>query len=169
MRNKKGAYWTGRLTCGVLGDRSSLWHNSEQRKDWKIAFAMTAGLRVIYSAFAAVAAVFVHPSASVIQSNVFTENLPAPGGWHYALFGIWERFDTLWYLHIAKHGYDLPAGVVFYPLYPLLIRSMRGIVGPIAAALLISTVAAFFYFLGLLRLMRSEFPDVRPLRTLTLA
>src|ERR1700692_1773326 len=150
MRNDKCAYWTGRLTCGVLGDRSSLWHNSEQRKNWKIAFAMTAGLRVIYSAFAAVAAVFVHPSASLIQSNVLAENLPAPGGWHYALFGIWERFDTLWYLRIAKRG-------------------LGGLVGPIAAALLISTVAAFFYLWGLLRLIHSEFPDMQPLRTLTLA
>jgi hypothetical protein len=146
-----------------------LWRDWEQGKNWKIAFAMTAGLRLIYSAVAAVASVFVHPSASVIRSNAFAENLPAPGGWHYALFGIWERFDTLWYLHIAKRGYDLPAGVVFYPLYPLLIRALGGLVGPTAAALLISTVAAFFYFWGLLRLVRSEFPDMQPLRTLTLA
>jgi Gpi18-like mannosyltransferase len=99
--------------------------------------------------------------------------LPAPGGWHYALLGIWERFDTLWYLRIAERGYDLPAGVVFYPLYPCLIRSLRGLAGPMAAALLISTLAAFFYFWGLLRLVenevRSEFPNAQPLRTVMLA
>ncbi|HEY4847310.1 MAG TPA: mannosyltransferase family protein, partial [Methylocella sp.] len=113
----------------------------------------------------------------MIQSNVLTENLPASGGWHYALLGIWERFDTLWYLRIAESGYDLPAGVVFYPLYPGLIRGLSGLAGPMAAALLISTVAAFFYFWGLLRLVRnevenevrSEFPNTQPLRTVMIA
>jgi hypothetical protein len=130
---------------------------------------MTAGLRVVYTSVAAVAAVLLHPDARLIQSNVLTENLPAPGGWHFALLGIWQRFDTLWYLRIAERGYDLPAGVVFYPLYPWLIRSLSGLAGPMAAALLISTVAAFFYFWGLLRLARSEFPGAQPLRTVMLA
>jgi hypothetical protein len=146
-----------------------LLRNWKPRQDWKIAFAITAALRLLYSAFAAGAAVFVHPSASLIQSNVFTENLPAHAGWHYALLGIWARFDTLWYLHIASHGYDLRAEVVFYPLYPFLTRGLSILIGPMAAALLISTVAAFFYFLGLIRLVRHEFPDQPPLRTVTLA
>jgi hypothetical protein len=126
-------------------------------------------LRVFYTGVAAAAAVFLHPDTRLIQSNVLTGNLPAPGSWHYALLGVWERFDTLWYLRIAERGYDLPAGVVFYPLYPWLIRGLSGLAGPMAAALLISTVAAFFYFWGLLRLARNEFPDGRPLRTVMLA
>jgi hypothetical protein len=143
--------------------------NLEHRADWQIAFAITAVLRTVYSGVAAAAAVFVHPHARLIQSNAFSGNLPVPGGWHYALLGIWQRFDTLWYLHIAERGYDQPAGVVFYPLYPWLIRGLSGVAGPIAAALLISTVAAFFYFWGLLRLLRSECPHARPLRTVMLA
>ncbi|HKC00507.1 MAG TPA: hypothetical protein VKD23_17130 [Terriglobales bacterium] len=159
--------------------------NLKTRADWQIAAAITSVLRAVYTGIAAVAAVFLHPDARLIHSNVLTGNLPAPGGWHYALLGIWQRFDTLWYLRIAERGYDLPAGVVFYPLYPWLIRGLSGLVGPIAAALLISSVAAFFYFWGLLRLVRnevrndvrndvrsdvpSEFPDTRPLRTLMLA
>ena len=149
----------------------------EPRADWQIALAITAALRAFYTGIAAAAAVFLHPDARLIHSNVLTENLPAPGGWHYALLGIWQRFDTLWYLRIAARGYDLPAGVVFYPLYPWLIRGLSGLVGPMAAALLISTVAAFFYFWGLLRLVQnevqsevpSEFPNTRPLRTVMLA
>jgi hypothetical protein len=145
----------------------------EPRADWHIALAITTALRVVYTGVAAAAAVFLHPDARSIHSNVLTGNLPAPGGWHYALLGIWQRFDTLWYLRIAEHGYDLPAGVVFYPLYPWLIRSLSGLTGPLAAALLISTVAAFFYFWGLLRLVenhvRSEFPNAQPLRTVMLA
>ena len=147
-----------------------MWRKREPRADWQIALAITAALRVFYTGIAAIAAVFLHPDARLIQSNgPLTENLPAPGGWHYALLGIWERFDTLWYLRIAERGYDLPAGVVFYPLYPWLIRGLSGLAGPMAAALLISTVAAFFYFWGLLRLARSEFPNAQPLRTVMLA
>jgi hypothetical protein len=145
-----------------------MWPNLKRRPDWQIALAITAALRVIYTAVAAVAAVFLHPDPRLIQSNAFIQTLPAPGGWHYALLGVWQRFDTLWYLRIAEHGYDLPAGVVFYPLYPWLIRGLGALTGPLAAALLISTVAAFFYFWGLLRLARSEFPDAQPLRTLLL-
>jgi hypothetical protein len=147
-----------------------MWRKLEPRADWQIAFAITAVLRVFYTGVAAAAAVFLHPDPRLIHSNDFTSNLPAPGGWHYALLGIWKRFDTLWYLHIAERGYDVQKGVVFYPLYPWLIRGLSGLArSPIAAALLISTVAAFFYFWGLLRLARSEFPDAQPLRTVMLA
>jgi hypothetical protein len=159
------------VRCGRCGSR--VWRKLEPRADWQIALAITAALRVVYTGVAAAAAVFLHPDARLIHSNVLTENLPAPGSWHYALLGVWERFDTLWYLRIAEHGYDLPAGVVFYPLYPWLIRSLSGLTGPMAAALLISTVAAFFYFWGLLRLVenhvRSEFSNAHPLRTEMLA
>jgi hypothetical protein len=154
-----------------------VWRKRESRADWQIALAITVALRVVYAAVAAVAAVFLHPDARLIHSNVLTENLPAPGGWHYALLGIWQRFDTLWYLRIAERRYDLPAGVVFYPLYPWLIRGLSGLAGPMAAALLISTIAAFFYFWGLMRLVRndvendmqSEFPSTQPLRSVMIA
>ncbi len=141
----------------------------ELRSDVQIAGAITALLRVVYSANAAAGALLLHPQANLIRGNAFTENLSSAGGWHYALLGIWERFDTLWYLHIAERGYDRPAAVVFYPLYPALIRGLGWIVEPIAGALLISTVAAFFYSYGLLRLARSEFPNAQPMRTACLA
>jgi hypothetical protein len=162
--------YTARLGCGVLpGGRIDLRHRLESLADWQIALAITAVLRLFYSAAAAVAAVFLHPPASLIRSNALTENLPAAGGWHYALLGIWERFDTLWYLRIAERGYDLPAAVVFYPLYPGIIRVLSWVVEPVVAALLISTVASFFYFYGLLRLARAEFPEDRSLRTVGIA
>jgi len=78
--------------------------------------------------------------------------LPSPHGLHYALLGIWERFDTLWFLRIAEHGYDRPMAVIFYPLYPAAIRVVSVLMPAIVAALLVSTLAAFFYFWGLLRL-----------------
>jgi hypothetical protein len=137
--------------------------------DWQVALAITAALRLIYTAIAAVAALVLQPDPRLIHSNAFSASLPAPGGWHYALLGIWERFDTLWYIHIAEHGYDLPAGVVYYPLYPWAIRSFSTFFSPIAAALTISTMATFFYFWGVLRLARTESRSVPPLRTVILS
>ena len=139
----------------------------KSRPDWQIALGMTGALRIFYSAVAAAFLPFLHPDPVLIHSNELTENLPSPYGLHYALLGIWERFDTLWYLRIAKSGYDLPMAVIFYPLYPAAIRLVSELIAPIAAALLVSTVAAFFSFWGLLRLA-SESSEVGKFRTLLL-
>jgi len=124
--------------------------------DWQIAMTITVALRVFFSAIAAAFSFVLHPGPALIRSNALTENLPAPGSLHYALLGIWERFDTLWYLHIAQHGYDRPMAVIFYPLYPAMIRLVGWVVPSTTAALAVSTVAAFFSFWGLLRLADSE-------------
>src|SRR5271157_4223811 len=138
------------------------------RPEWQIAMAVTAALRVFYTAMAAAWLPFLHPDPALIHSNELTENLPAPHGLHYALLGIWERFDTLWFLRIAEHGYDRPMAVIFYPLYPATIRLVSGLMPTIAAALLVSTVAAFFLFWGLLRLAGGELSEVGKFRTLLL-
>jgi Mannosyltransferase (PIG-V) len=144
-----------------------VWRKLEPRADWQIALAITAALRVVYTGVAAVAAIVLHPDARLIQSNVLTENLPSPHGLYYALLGIWERFDTLWFLRIAEHGYDLPMAVIFYPLYPATIRLLSGLMPAMAAALLVSTMAAFFSFWGLLRLA-GQLSEVAKLRMLLL-
>jgi hypothetical protein len=140
----------------------------ESWPDWKIAFSLTVVLRVFYSGTAAALSFFLHPDPAVIHSNALTENLPTPGSWHYALLGVWERFDTLWYLRIAQHGYDLSRAVIFYPLYPAAIRLVSSVMPVTVAALLVSTVGAFFFFWGLLRLGRERLSDVGRLRMLLL-
>ena len=140
----------------------------EWSSDWQIALAITAVLRVFYSALVAVLSFFLHPNPALIRSNALTENLPTPGSGHYALLGVWERFDTLWYLHIAAHGYDLPMAVTFYPLFPAAMRLASLFLPPTAAALLVSTTAAFFFFWGLLRLQQAHTPGPDKLRMLLL-
>ena len=140
----------------------------ESWPDWQIALAIAASLRLFYSVAAAVVSLFLHPDAALIRSNALTDNLPAPGGWHYALLGIWERFDTLWYLHIAKYGYDRPASVVFYPLYPWMIRVLAPLVGGTGGALFVSTVAAWFFIWAMARLARMDSPGSPPFRVLAL-
>jgi hypothetical protein len=137
------------------------------RPDWQIALALTATLRVFYSAMAAAFLPFLRPDPALIRSNALTENLPSPHGLHYALLGIWERFDTLWFLRIAEHGYDRPMAVIFYPLYPAAIRLVSALVPGLAAALLVSTVATFFLFWGVLCLA-GELSEAGTLRTLIL-
>jgi hypothetical protein len=140
----------------------------ESRPDWQVALATTVVGRAFFSAVAAVFSLFLHPDPALIHSNALTENLPAPHGPYYALLGIWERFDTLWYLRIAHHGYDLPMAVIFYPLYPLAIRAASWGLPAIAAALAVSTIAAFFFFWGLLRLAAPKLPEAGRLRVLLL-
>ncbi len=137
------------------------------RPDWQVALAMAVGMRVFYAAVAAAFVPFLHPDPATIRTNALTENLPSPHGLYYSLLGIWERFDTLWFLRIAEHGYDRPMAVVFYPLYPAAIHLVSFVMPAIAAALLISTLAAFFSFCGLLRLA-GELSEVGRLRMLLL-
>jgi hypothetical protein len=129
------------------------------RPDWQIAMAATVTLRVFYSALAGIFFPLLQPNLALIHSNALTDNLPSPHGLHYALLGIWERFDTLWFLQIAEHGYDRPMAVIFYPLYPATVRLVSGLLPAMAAALLVSTVAAFFSFWGLLHLAVNSSED----------
>jgi hypothetical protein len=129
-----------------------------------MALLLTLALRIAYSSLAALFGLFLPVNWNLIRSNALTETLPPPNhGAHYLMLGIWERFDTLWYLHIARYGYDRPDAIVFYPLYPFLIRIVSWLVQPIAASLLISTLAAFFLFWGFQKLLGMDF-DSDPVR-----
>ena len=83
----------------------------------------------------------------------YTSAATGPGG---ALGGIWLRWDTPWYLEIARHGYSCYGSSAFMPLYPLLIRGLGFLTGghDLAAALLISSIASFFAFYLLYQLAR---------------
>jgi hypothetical protein len=124
---------------------------------WRRALAITLLLRTAYSLLAAVFALIQPVNWRLVQSNALTENLrPPDASWRYLFFGVWERFDTLWYLHIAAHGYDRADAAVFFPLYPSLVKIVSLLIPPMAAALLISTAAAFFLFWGLQELLRAD-------------
>lgn len=62
-----------------------------------------------------------------------------------ALVGIWGRWDTLWYVEIANHGYTCYGSTAFMPLYPLLMRGLGTVLGGnmLAAALVISSIASY--------------------------
>jgi hypothetical protein len=130
------------------------------RPELQISLVFTVAWRILYSAAAAAFVPLLRSNPPGLHSNALTENLPAPHGLYYYLLGIWQRYDTLWYLRIAEHGYDRPMAVIFYPLYPAAIRVVSGIMPAMAAALLISTVADFYFFWGLLKLGKGALSDV---------
>jgi len=90
------------------------------------AFALTLSLRIFYSIFAAVSSRYLRLDPNLIHSNSLTGQLMSRESHPllYALLGVWERFDTLWYIQISAHGYETPIAIVFYPLYPILIRAL---------------------------------------------
>jgi len=128
------------------------------RGDLRFALVWTLALRIFWSLAAALLASLAKIDAALVSSNQLAAELtPRASAAGRLLLSVWERFDALWYLHIAEAGYDRPDAVVFYPLYPLLIRVLTWIVrSPVAAALLVSTAATFFLMLGLLKLARLD-------------
>jgi len=133
---------------------------TQTKSQLKTALIWTIAFRVIYSALGALATPYLKLNPALIRSNDLTDNLMQPiSGWPYRFLGVWERFDTLWYIEISQYGYARPDAVVFFPLYPLLIRLLSAAISPLAAALFISTVAAFFVFWGFQKLLRLDLPE----------
>ena len=54
------------------------------------------------------------------------QRAPAQGT---GLLGVWERFDTNWYIGIATNGYYHPQQIAFFPLYPALIKLASVVLG----------------------------------------
>lgn len=60
------------------------------------------------------------------------------------MVSVWQRWDALWYQHIAEHGYRAGNGTTaFFPLYPLLTRVASFPLGghTVLAQLLVSSAA----------------------------
>jgi hypothetical protein len=69
---------------------------------------------------------------------------PITGGLAELFVGVWQRFDTLWYLRIATRGYSVAASDIhFPPLYPLLVKVLGTILlnNYLVAAVAISNIA----------------------------
>jgi len=141
----------------------------ERKTRFVAALTLTVALRVIYTGLGVWMAPRLQLDETLIRSNALTETLMSQDdGWRYGLIGVWERFDTLWYLHIAEHGYDRPESVVFFPLYPMLIRLVSPLGGPVIAAVAIATVGAFFVFLGLFDLVARDRDSEEAVRAMIL-
>ena len=69
------------------------------------------------------------------------------------LADVWARWDSVWFLRIAEHGYGSAeeASAAFYPLYPLLVGALgRVLLGHYVLAGVLISLAATFGSLALL-------------------
>lgn len=74
---------------------------------------------------------------------------------------MWIRWDALWYLHIARYGYDRPDALAFFPAYPMLVRFAHlglGLSFPIAA-LVVSNGLAIGFLFAFWALLADYFPQ----------
>jgi len=73
---------------------------------------------------------------------------------------VWARWDSVWFLRIAEHGYDAASGAAaaFYPLYPALVAALgRVFFGHyLLAGIVISLAASYAAFLLLHRLAEAR-------------
>jgi hypothetical protein len=93
---------------------------------------------------------------------------PISGGVSELLLGVWQRFDTLWYLRIAAQGYALDDGsTVYFALYPMFIRLLGTIFGGnyLLAALVISNLAFVGVLFCLYRLTERQFGEMAARRS----
>jgi hypothetical protein len=94
-----------------------------------------------------------HPRAARWDDPSVTHDLGA-------VTDVWARWDSVWFLRIARHGYDAASGAAsaFYPLYPgtvgLLGRVFFG--HYVLAGILVSLSAAFGSFLLLHRVAEQQ-------------
>ena len=78
---------------------------------------------------------------------------------HY-LFDIWAKWDSVWFLRIAEHGYSAADGsAAFFPLYPLLIAIVRPLFlgNGVLAGLFISLACCLGAFYLFYRLVEIDF------------
>jgi hypothetical protein len=57
-------------------------------------------------------------------------------------FGAFAHWDSVWFVHIADHGYDSKQVSVFFPLYPLVVRPLSHVfASTVVAGTVVSLVA----------------------------
>jgi Dolichyl-phosphate-mannose-protein mannosyltransferase len=90
-----------------------------------------------------------HPRADRWDDPALTRDL----GW---VTDVWARWDSVWFLRIAEHGYGATNGVAaaFYPLYPLTLAGVGRVFGGhyVLAGIVVSLAATLGSFVLLYRL-----------------
>jgi len=115
----------------------------------------------------------------LLKSNLTHYSLAANTRLPHALWLMWRRFDSGFYVDIARHGYWSAATLrhisnwVFYPLYPLLIRPIGLLLGGRdtgfnVAGLVVSNGATIAAFVLLYKVADMEFGRAAAVRALVL-
>lgn len=119
----------------------------------------TSRLVVIFCGLAGVVQIGVAPGATASYDPT---GLTAPFGYlANALVAPLARWDSVWYLTIARHGYaHVRERMAFFPLYPLLIHVLAVVTrSPLIAGVLISLVASMVALVLVHRLVALDFGE----------
>jgi len=126
----------------------------------RLALAVYVPMRIVLSLMAGVTRVLVPLPAAA--SRPYLGSIPLQGVWRGPLLGVWQRWDTLWYMLIAREGYGLQDTRVFAPpLFPGLMGMLGRALGGgemalLVGGLIVSNVAAVALFAYLYRLFEME-------------
>ena len=165
----------------AVGDAGA--DRAELRRGLLYCLLVFVAVRVVFSLVALLATALLPNAAGIPGGARSAAGIPGPvgvpgwaahgitPGWHN-LWTSFERFDALWFLRIATHGYASGDGsAAFFPFYPWLVRVVTPLVGghPLAAATLVSNVC----FLGALAMLyvlgRTELSDATARRAVLYA
>ncbi len=152
MRVSPSALQTTPRTIPALPRRPP-WRRGELRTCWRALW--TSRLLVLASGVLGV--LEFRPASS--SGNFDPARLTAPFSYTgNLLVAPLARWDSVWYLAIARHGYGhVPARTAFYPLYPLLIRGVGDVLGSnLLAGVAISLVCFGVGLVALHRLVALE-------------
>jgi hypothetical protein len=153
FRNFKLRFAKGlRITLdGILHDDTQVQLVRDSRNDYLQVFGIIIGTTVL--------TYFLALIATAIQQNTF------PG----RFFDVWSQYDTNHYVNIAKMWYgtgeDQRVLIVFFPLYPALIKLFYFVFNDyLVSALFIANVAYVFAALYLYKLVRIDYSKEVSLR-----
>ncbi|MET0762178.1 MAG: mannosyltransferase family protein, partial [Thermoleophilaceae bacterium] len=123
------------------------------RAAWRVAWTTRAAVFLV-AIFAALS--FGPASGGLARENELKFDEPElTHAFADPLLAPLARWDAAWYLRIADSGYgDSAPRAAFFPLYPLLVRSLATLGGGSEAALLLASyVVAFAAFVAALTLL----------------
>lgn len=140
-------------------------------RDWRLILACFIGSRLWLTLVGLVTLHFVPSSLPVPNMGVDSYAATVPD--------LYVRWDSLWYLLVAEHGYSTvvppfqdPAHInyAFYPLYPLAIWALGSITTlPAAIAGLIISNASFLAALVVIFILAEHWSRSKPVAGLTVA
>lgn len=136
---------------------------SSARVPWRTLLVMLIASRLALEVVGLLA-VGVLPGPASLPSRNLAYHAPVA-----AALDVWAAWDSEWYLLIADRGYDVRAYMAergspydaegtagFLPLYPLLVRLLQPLLGPVGAGVLVSALALLGAAALLFRLVADE-------------
>ena len=120
---------------------------SEARRPWVEAGVLVAVTRIVFFAVAYAAAMFLAPGQGPVGEGFLQ---------------IWSRWDANHFVVVAEHGWSGPLAeparpAAFFPLFPLSMRLLMTLgLPPVAAGLVVSTIATYVACVFLMKLADAE-------------